>query len=89
MVFLKLTCLDIEDRYEIDFLKIGSDKDHIHFLHQSVPSCSPKKIARTIKVLQQERYSIKLLGLKVRFWVEPFREVDIMCIPSVDIVMKR
>lgn len=25
-------CLEIEKRYEIRFLEIGTDKDHIHFL---------------------------------------------------------
>jgi REP element-mobilizing transposase RayT len=30
-------CLEIEKRYEIKFLEIGSDEDHIHFLVQSVP----------------------------------------------------
>ena len=35
---LKAVCLDIEDRYEIKFLEIGTDKDHVHVLVQSVPS---------------------------------------------------
>ena len=30
--------LDIEDRYEIKFLEIGTDEDHVHFLAQSVPT---------------------------------------------------
>ncbi|WP_245766608.1 IS200/IS605 family transposase, partial [Pustulibacterium marinum] len=46
---LKRTCIEIEDRYEIHFLEIGSDKNHVHFLLQSVPTYSPTKIARTIK----------------------------------------
>lgn len=46
---LKEICLEIEKRYEIIFLEIGSDKDHVHFLLQSVPLYSPKKIAQTIK----------------------------------------
>ncbi|HDZ62408.1 MAG TPA: IS200/IS605 family transposase, partial [Nitrospirae bacterium] len=25
-------CLDIERRYEIKFLEIGTDEDHVHFL---------------------------------------------------------
>jgi len=29
---LKNTCLEIEARYEIHFLEIGTDKDHVHFL---------------------------------------------------------
>ena len=34
---LKQVCLDIEKRYEIVFLEIGTDRDHVHFLVQSVP----------------------------------------------------
>ena len=35
---LKEVCLDIAQRYEIVFLEIGTDKDHVHFLVQSVPT---------------------------------------------------
>lgn len=31
---LKEVCLGIADRYEIDFLEIGVDRDHVHFLVQ-------------------------------------------------------
>jgi len=34
---LKEVCNEIQKRYEITFLEIGSDSDHIHFLVQSVP----------------------------------------------------
>ncbi|MCU7889569.1 MAG: IS200/IS605 family transposase, partial [Candidatus Thiodiazotropha sp. (ex Lucinoma aequizonata)] len=34
---LRTICMDIEKRYELKFLEIGTDKDHIHFLVQSVP----------------------------------------------------
>jgi len=35
---LKEVCLEIGKRYEIRFLEIGTDKDHVHFLVQSVPN---------------------------------------------------
>jgi len=35
-----LTCAEIEKRYEIKFLAIGSDENHINFLVQSVPMYS-------------------------------------------------
>ncbi|HHE31477.1 MAG TPA: IS200/IS605 family transposase, partial [Chlorobaculum parvum] len=41
---LKAVCLDIEKRYQMNFLEIGSDKDHVHFLIQSVPIYSVTKI---------------------------------------------
>ena len=34
---LKDICLDIEKRYQVKFLEIGTDKDHVHFLVQSIP----------------------------------------------------
>ena len=30
--------LEIEARYQIKFLDIGTDEDHVHFLVQSVPT---------------------------------------------------
>ena len=37
---LKEVCLEIEKRYDVHFLEIGTDKDHVHFLIQSVPTKS-------------------------------------------------
>jgi putative transposase len=48
---LKSICLEIYNRYEIHFLEIGCDDDHVHFLIQSVPMLSPKKIVNTVKSL--------------------------------------
>ena len=48
-ITLRDICLDIEDRYEIQFLEIGTDEDHVHFLVQSVPMYSVKKIVQMIK----------------------------------------
>ena len=31
---LKQVCLKIEKRYQLKFLEIGTDKDHVHFLLQ-------------------------------------------------------
>ena len=46
---IKEICAEIEKRYEITFLEIGSDDDHVHFLVQSVPLYSPKELVQTIK----------------------------------------
>lgn len=48
---LKVVCLDIELRYQLKFLEIGTDKDHVHFLVQSVPTYSVTKIVTLIKSL--------------------------------------
>jgi len=46
---LKDTCLEISKRFEIEFIEIGTDKDHVHFLIQSIPTMSASKIIQTIK----------------------------------------
>lgn len=61
---LQKTCLEIEDRYGIHFLEIGSDKNHVHFLLQSVPTYSPTKIARTIKSLTAREIFAQAPGVK-------------------------
>ena len=42
-------CKDIEKRYDIYFVEVGADKNHVHFLIQSVPMMSPKQITQTVK----------------------------------------
>ncbi len=48
---LKAICLEIELRYELKFLEIGTDEDHVHFLVQSVPMYSVKQVVQMIKSL--------------------------------------
>jgi len=48
-ITLKNICIEISKRYEIYFLEIGTDDDHVHFLVQSVPMMSPKRIVQIIK----------------------------------------
>jgi REP element-mobilizing transposase RayT len=35
---LREVCLEIEKRYEVKFVEMGVDKDHVHFLVQAVPT---------------------------------------------------
>ena len=42
-------CKNIESRFEIHFLEIGADENHVHFLMQSVPMMSPKSIVQVVK----------------------------------------
>ena len=48
---LKVVCLKIETQYQIKFLEIGKDDDHVHFLIQSVPTYSVTKLVTMIKSL--------------------------------------
>ena len=46
---LKNTCVEISKCYEMKFLEIGTDEDHVHFLVQSVPTMLPTRMVQTIK----------------------------------------
>ncbi len=53
------TCEEISKRYEIKFLEIGTEGDHVHFLIQSIPTYSPSKIVTTIKgILSRKIFEI-------------------------------
>ena len=65
---LKEVCLAIADRYQIEFLEIGSDKDHVHFLVQSVPSYSPTKIITMIKSLTARQVFERVPSVKKQLW---------------------
>jgi len=42
-------CLDITDKYGIEFIEIGTDVNHIHYLIQTPPKYSPTQIVTMIK----------------------------------------
>jgi REP element-mobilizing transposase RayT len=65
---LKETCLEIAKRYEIVFLEIGVDKDHVHFLVQSVPMYSPKKIVQIIKSITAREVFRLVPEVKKQLW---------------------
>lgn len=46
---LRQVCLGIEERYEIRFIEIGMEEDHVHFLVQGVPTMSVSRIVTIIK----------------------------------------
>ena len=61
-------CLEIENRYEIKFIEIGTDNDHVHFLVQSVPMYSPKKIVQIIKSITAREIFIRIPVVKKQLW---------------------
>ena len=65
---LREVCMDIEKRYEIKFLEIGTDKDHVHFLVQSVPTYSVKKIVQMIRSLTAREVLSRCPGVKKKLW---------------------
>ena len=65
---LKEICGEISLRYEIEFLEIGTDSDHVHFLVQSVPMYSPTKIVRTIKSITAKEIFRQMPEVKKQLW---------------------
>ena len=65
---LKEICGEISLRYEIEFLEIGTDSDHVHFPVPSVPIYSPTKIVRTIKSLTAKEIFRQMPEVKKQLW---------------------
>ena len=65
---LKETCQEIEKRYEIRFLEIGTDRDHVHFLIQSVPTYSPQKIIQRVKSIIAKEVFARCPQVKRKLW---------------------
>ena len=65
---IKETCLEIEKRYEIKFLEIGTERDHVHFLVQSVPVYSLSKIVQIIKSITAKRVFERCPEVKKQLW---------------------
>lgn len=70
--YLCKICENIEARYEIRFLEIGTDSDHVHFLLQSVPMYSPTKIAKLVKSITAKKMFEKYPSLKKELWGSEF-----------------
>ena len=65
---LKEVCLEISKRFEVTFLEIGTDEDHVHFLVQSVPTYSPKRIVQLIKSITAREIFAACPEVKKQLW---------------------
>ncbi|MCJ7789665.1 MAG: IS200/IS605 family transposase [Candidatus Atribacteria bacterium] len=65
---LKDICLEISKKYEISFLEIGTDKNHVHFLIQLIPKYSVIEIIRMIKSITAKKISEKHPEVKKQLW---------------------
>ncbi len=66
--FMKEVCIEIGHRYEIQFVEIGTDEDHVHFLVQSVPSLSVDNMVMTIKSITAKQIFKFLPEIKKELW---------------------
>lgn len=65
---LREVCLEIEARYQAKFLEIGTDKDHVHFLVQSVPTYSVTRLVTVIKSLSAREIFRRCPQVKKQLW---------------------
>ena len=65
---LKEVCLEIEKRYQIKFLEIGVDRDHVHFFIQVVPTYSVTKVVTMLKSLTARKIFQRCPQVKKQLW---------------------
>ena len=69
---LKAVCLEISKSYEVQIVEIGTDRDHVHFLIQSVPMYSATQIARIVKSITAREIFKLAPSVKKQLWGEEF-----------------
>ena len=62
------TCMEISERYEINFIEIGNDEDHIHFLIQGIPTMAVSRIVQIVKSLTARELFSKHPEIKKKLW---------------------
>ena len=65
---LKEICIGVGERYEIRFIEIGSDQNHVHFLFQSVPTYSPTRIVEIVKSITAREIFKRHPEVKKKLW---------------------
>jgi len=81
-------CLEIEKRYEIKFVEIGVDKDHVHFLVQSVPTYSVTKLVTMIKSLTAREVFQRCPQVKNNYAAESFGQMVTLLVLSANMETK-
>ena len=65
---LKEVCLGLSERYEVHFIEIGTDLNHVHFLVQSVPTYSVTKVITIIKSITAREIFRRHPEVKKALW---------------------
>ena len=86
-------CEQISERYEIEFIEIGHESDHVHFLVQSVPKMSLSQMVRTIKsIVAREMFrlhpEIRSLLWGGSFWTSGFYANTVGLYASKEVIQK-
>jgi len=72
-------CLEIEKRYQVKFLEIGTDEDHVHFLVQAVPTYSMTKLVTVIKSVTAREVFRLCPHVKKKLWGRRVLERWVFC----------
>ena len=65
---LRDICIEISERYEINFVEIGADSDHVHFLIQSVPMYAPTRVVTILKSITAREIFKRCPEVKKQLW---------------------
>ena len=65
---IEQTCLEISKRYEMHFVEIGTDEDHVHFLLQSIPNMLPSQMVQIVKSITAREVFAKHSEIKKFLW---------------------
>jgi len=77
-ITLKNICIEISKRYEIHFIEIGLEQDHVHSLVQNVPTLAVFRIVTIIKSITARRIFQLHKDVKKICGVVHFGQVDTM-----------
>ena len=62
------TCIEISQRFEINFLEIGNDEDHVHFLIQGIPKMPVSRIVQIVKSITAREIFSRHKEIKKMLW---------------------
>ncbi|MGD0885529.1 MAG: IS200/IS605 family transposase [Thermodesulfovibrionales bacterium] len=59
---------DVGRRYEMSYIEIGTDEDHVHFLIQTVPMYSPSRLSQIVKSITAREVFRRVPEVKKNLW---------------------
>jgi putative transposase len=65
---LKDVCLEFGPAYDIHFLEIGTDENHVHFLIQTIPNIRFSDLVKKIKSITANHLFKTHPELKIKLW---------------------
>ena len=60
--------MDISERYDVHFIEIGYESNHVHFLVQSVANYSVSRMIAMIKSITAKQLFQRFPEIKVKLW---------------------